>query len=49
MEDNFIPVQITNLSDRFVTVKKHSPLGSLEEITDDLEDFDYQVSLPVDN
>ena len=34
VEDIFIPVQDTNLSDSFVTLKKHLPLASLEEITD---------------
>ena len=49
VEDSVIPVQVTNLSGSFGTLKKHSPLGSLKEITDILEDFDHKVFLPVDN
>ena len=36
--DRTIPMQVVNLSDNFVTLKKDYPLGSLEEICETLEE-----------
>ena len=33
VHDKTIPIQVTNLSDSFITLKKDSPLGSLEEVS----------------